>query len=176
MSLLEAVGLVRLIPAWAKGGRTRLMKAPRVMITDTGLAAHLAGADVDTFRQDPTSLGPLLENFVAMELERQCSWSTNRARLFHFRSYAGREVDLVLERPNGNLAGIEVKAGTVGERDFAGLRTLAELSGARFKRGVVLHTGSEVQTFGKNLWAVPIAALWHPVRPPLQGHSPTRHT
>jgi uncharacterized protein len=161
LSLLEAVGLIRLIPAWTlAGGHTRLMKAPRLMITDTGLAAHLAGADVDTFRQDPASFGPLLENFVAMELERQCSWSTNRARLSHFRSYAGREVDLVLERPNGNITGIEVKAGTVGERDFAGLKTLADLSGRRFKRGIVLHTGSDVQPFGKHLWAVPIAALW----------------
>ena len=161
LSLLEAVGLIRLMPAWAlTGGRTRLMKAPRLMITDTGLAAHLAGSDVDTFRQDPASFGPLLENFVAMELERQCSWSTNRARLNHFRSYAAREVDLVLERANGNIIGIDVKAGTVGEPDFAGLRTLAELAGHRFKRGIVLHTGSETQPFGKNLWALPVSALW----------------
>jgi len=149
------------MPAWTlTGGRTRLMKAPRLLITDTGLAAHLAGSDVDTFRQDPASFGPLLENFVAMELERQCSWSTNRARLTHFRSYAAREVDLVLERPNGNIIGIDVKAGTVGEPDFAGLRTLAELAGHRFRRGIVLHTGSEAQPFGKNLWALPVSALW----------------
>ena len=48
------------------------------------------------------------------------------------------EVDIVLERDDGMIAGIEVKASaTVWSDDFAGLRTLALACGKRFAHGVV---------------------------------------
>jgi hypothetical protein len=79
----------------------------------------------------------------------------------HFRTHAGEEVDLVLETPDGRVAGIEVKASaTVGAADFKRLRTLADAAGKRFVRGVVLHAGREVVPFGPQLQAVPLSALW----------------
>ena len=54
------------------------------------------------------------------------------------------EVDLVLERDDGTIVGIEVKAAaTVKSSDFAGLRTLAEACKERFAFGVVLYDCAE---------------------------------
>ncbi len=59
--------------------------------------------------------------------------------------------------------GIEVKAGaTVGTADFKGLRALAEATGERFQRGIVLYLGPESVPFGANLAAFPVATLWRP--------------
>ncbi|MBI4265381.1 MAG: ATP-binding protein [Acidobacteria bacterium] len=160
LSLLEATFLVRLVPAWAAGGRVRALKAPRVFLTDTGLLAHLAGLDDERISADPTAAGPVLENFVAMELTRQIGWSRTRAALYHYRTYAGHEVDLALEAADGRIVGIEVKAGQVRDADFKGLRAFREVVGRRFCRGVVLSTGQEVLPFGENLWALPISRLW----------------
>ena len=44
--------------------------------------------------------------------------------------------------------------------DFRGLRTLAEVSGVRFARGVVLHTGKQAVAFGDRLWALPMSTVW----------------
>ena len=56
---------------------------------------------------------------------------------------------------------IEVKAAaTLGARDFKGLDALREIAGRRFRRGIVLYTGSESLPFGKDRWALPVAALW----------------
>lgn len=87
----------------------------------------------------PELFGPLLEHFVAMELRKQHACSETKAHLSHFRTQTGQEVDLVLEEKAGRIVGIEVKANaTVSAQDFKGLRTLAEVVGKRFRRGVVL--------------------------------------
>jgi hypothetical protein len=40
------------------------------------------------------------------------------------------------------------------------LRTLADLAGRRFHRGLVLHLGDQSAAFGAALHAVPLTALW----------------
>ena len=57
--------------------------------------------------------------------------------------------------------GIEVKAAvSLDAHDLQGLKTLAELSGRRFLRGIVFYLGEAVVPFGKDLWAVPVSAVW----------------
>ena len=134
---------------------------PRVWIPDTGLLGHLAGLTSTRLAEEPTALGPLLETFVASELAKQIGWSRTRVEILHFRTHAGKEVDLVLEADDGRLAGIEVKAAaTVGAADFKGLAALREVAGKRFHRGAVLYTGREALPFAADLWALPVSALW----------------
>jgi predicted AAA+ superfamily ATPase len=103
----------------------------------------------------------VVENLVASELLKLLSFSNHRAKMMQFRTSDGKEVDFVLERPNGSLVGIEVKSSTrVSSGDFKGLRVLQSLTGDDFTCGVVLYAGSEVVPFGHQLFAVPLAALW----------------
>lgn len=161
MALLETTFLVRRLPAWFANIGKRLAKAPKLMIVDTGLLAHLLDADAARLRRDRTLLGHVLENFVAMEVTKQLSWSRRRCRLFHFRTEAGAEVDLVIEDRDGRLVGVEVKStATLRPQHFAGLRALAELAGERFVRGVVVHLGAETVPFGPALHGVPLGEVW----------------
>lgn len=160
-TLLETTFLVRLAPAWTANLGKRLAKAPKLYINDSGLMAYLLGLNDKRLTEEPMMMGPLLENFVAMELKKQTEWSAARAELFHFRMPTGQEVDVVLENEAGDLVGVEVKASaTVGPSDFKGLRSLAELAGKRFRRGVLLYTGREAVPFGPNLYALPVECLW----------------
>lgn len=161
LALLERTFLVRRIPAWAGNRARRAVKTPRVWIPDTGLLGHLAGLTPARLAEEPTAVGPLFETFVTSELTKQLAWSRTRAELFHFRTHAGREVDLVLEADDGRLVGIEVKSGaTVGVADLKGLETLREIAGKRFHRGVVLYGGREAVPFRPDLWVLPVSALW----------------
>jgi hypothetical protein len=170
VALLEHTFLVRRIPAWAGNRARRAVKAPRVLVTDTGLLAHLAGLTAARLGDEPAALGPLLESFVASELLKQLSWSRTPAELLHFRTHAGREVDLVLERSDGRIVGIEVKASaTVATSDFRGLEALREVTSKRLHRGVVLYTGRETLPFGAGFWALPVSALWEAGAPPARG-------
>jgi hypothetical protein len=162
LTLLETTFLVQLLPAWSANLGKRLVKSPKILLNDTGLMAHLLGLNEERLKADPALMGPLLENFVALELRKQAAWSQTRPQAFHFRLPAGEEADLVLEDAAGNLVGIEVKArATVTAKDFKGLRALAHLVGDRFRRGIVLYAGGSSVPFGANLHAVPVGALWH---------------
>lgn len=160
-ALLEATFLIVTLPAWASNQGIRLTKAPKVMLADTGLASHLLGMAPARLRSDSNSLGSLLENFVAMELIKQATWCKAHVKAFHFRTVAGKEVDLVLEDAAGRVVGIEVKAtGSVHSDDFRGLRELRAVAGDRFVRGIVLYGGIETVGFDKEMSAMPISSMW----------------
>lgn len=161
LALLETTFLTQILPAWAANLGKRLAKAPKVLLTDTGLMTYLLGIAPERLALEPTFRGPLLETFVATEIRRQITWSQTRPSMLHFRTSAGHEVDLVLEARGGRLVGIEVKATeSPTPDDFRGLRLLAEATRKRFHRGILLYTGAEVLPFGPNLYAVPASALW----------------
>ncbi|MGB3681002.1 MAG: ATP-binding protein [Rubrobacteraceae bacterium] len=165
ISLLQATFLIQMLPAWSSNLGKRLVRSPKLLLCDTGLISNLQGISAERLASEPVLVGPLLENFVAMELTKQSAWSRTRPRLFHFRTHTGQEVDIVLEDAAGRIVGIEVKAAaTVGVRDFRGLRALAEVAGERFQRGVVLYTGGTDIPFDKNLHALPVGALWRTPR------------
>ena len=104
--------------------------------------------------------GALFETFVATELERQASWSVAPVTFWHYREQE-REVDIIVERPSGELVGIEVKASaTVRERDFQGLKHMRGQLGSRLRAGVVVYVGQRTLPFGERLFAVPLEGLW----------------
>lgn len=160
-ALLEASFLVHVLQPWWTNKGLRLAKAPKVYLNDTGLACHLMGVTAENFLAPQTPYGALLENFVAVELMKQSSWSRVQPALHHFRTHSGQEVDLVLESRDGRLVGIEVKATrSVSPADFRGLATLKEAAGKRFHRGIILYGGEHTLPFGDNLVAAPHSALW----------------
>jgi predicted AAA+ superfamily ATPase len=167
ISLLEEVFLVRRVPAWSSNLGNRATKIPKVVFSDSGIAANLLGADSRSLIRPGGAIGHLLEGFVLMELARQLTWSDTRAELFHYRTRDMVEVDAVLESRQGKVVGIEVKAAsTVGADDFRGLRHLAERLGDDFVAGIVMYTGQQTLPFGPKLRAMPVAALWE-VAPPV---------
>lgn len=160
MTLLEAAFLIQQLPAWSGNFTKRLVKTSKMVMTDTGLMAHLLGLDKKRL-ETGAMIGPLFENFVIMELKKQITWSDVNPQMFHFRTQAGQEVDIVLEDRTGNLVGIEVKASaTVHAHDFKGLRVLAEATGGLFRKGIVLYAGTEIVPFGESLAALPAQLLW----------------
>ena len=161
LTLLETTFLVQRLPAWFTNIGKRLAKAPKLMLVDTGLLAHLLDADAAHLRRNRVLLGHVFENFVAMEITKQLGWCEKRSRLFHFRTEGGAEVDLVIEERAGRLVGVEVKcAATLRPQHFAGLKALKEAAGERFVRGVVVYLGTEVVPFGEHLHGLPVGQVW----------------
>lgn len=161
LTLLEALYLFVPLPAWAPNLGKRLIKRPKILLNDTGLIAHLTDLDSSQIEKDSTSFGRALENFAAMELRKQISWSEIRPTMYHFRAHTNAEVDLVLASPSGELVGIEVKASSsVRDEDVRGLELLRDLAGKRFRRGIVLYAGSKSVPLGESLHALPIDSLW----------------
>ena len=161
LALLEVAFLVRRLPAWSASLSSRLSKTAKIVVTDSGLLSHLLGLDLARVTADRTQAGQALEDFVVNEVDRQSGWSEPVVQLYHYRTHAGREVDLVLEDERGRVVGLEIKAtSSAGSRDFDGLRSLAEAAGERFHRGVLLCLADGAVPFGPRLQTLPVASLW----------------
>ena len=161
VTLLERLFLLERLPAWHGNRLKRLVKSPKLHLTDTGLAAALLGTDSKALAADRTLLGHFLETFVYQELRRQASWHDTPTQFFHFRNKDGVETDIVIEQMSGAVVGVEIKAAaTVNSTDFRGLRKLEKIVGDRFVRGIVLYDGETSIPFGDRFHAVPMSRLW----------------
>ncbi len=163
LELLEAVFLIHRLPVWSRNLSARVVRHPKLHLTDTGLAAAVLGVSPESLVNPVApARGPLIETFIVNELAKQATWSESHIRLHHWRVSGGPEVDVVLERDDGQIIGIESKAtDTVTANDVRGLAALRDLVGAQFVQGIVLHTGRQGGIgFGDRLVALPIASMW----------------
>ena len=161
VGLLEQIFLMTTLQPWFSNVLKRIVKTPKLHFLDSGLLAAARGLTFDRIKADRGAFGALLESFVFSEVLKLMTASDLRLTPHHFRDRDAREVDIVLERDDGMVAAIEVKASaTVKASDFSGLRALADACGDRFAFGAVLYDSSDVVPFGDKLTAAPLSCLW----------------
>jgi uncharacterized protein len=161
LDALTHINLVEWVPGYRAAQDGRETERARVFVADPAFVAAVHGSRPDAIKADDDVFASLLETFVATELIRLAAWSPTGASIFHWREDNKREVDLVLERHDGGLVGIEVKAARNARQDHTrGLEAFRNRYPKRFLRGYVLHSGDHVTSLGHNLWGVPFSALW----------------
>jgi hypothetical protein len=163
--LLEAVFLIYRLPAWGTTLGSRIVKHPKVHLTDSGVMAWLLNLTPQKIAEAaPTTLteyGHLLETFAVGEILKQASWSDAPVTTGYFRTEAGDEVDLVLERDDGQVSAFEINAGTrVSSEDLRGLRLLKDRLGPRLQEAIVLYTGEHAYQHDGWIWIFPLSELW----------------
>ena len=167
VEILELMHIVRRLPAWSKGRAKRLAtRMPKLHYVDTGLACHLLGLRSERQLLGSPYYGGLLESLICMEFCKHIAWADEAVDLWHFRDKRKREVDIVLERDDSRIVGVEVKASaSVRREDFKGLAALAEFAGSAFERGVLFYGGQEALPFSlgaKRFHALPLGMLLRP--------------
>lgn len=136
------------VPAFSVNRTSRLTRKPRLYWSDPAMALHLAGY--------PAPGGAHLENMVLADLNAWCSAQSQRPVVHHWRTTTHAEVDFVVERPDGSVLPIEVKATTSpGVSDTAGLRAFLDEYADIAAGGLLLHGGSEIHTLGRGIVAAP---------------------
>jgi uncharacterized protein len=165
VKLLEAVFLIQRLPAWGTTLGSSVARHPKVHLVDSGVAAWLLGLTPAKISQsDPATLteyGHLLETFAVGEILKQVSWWPAPVVAGHFRTSAGHEVDLVLERDDGQVLAFEIKAGSrVHRDDLLGIHTLRDRLGRRLSAAIVLYTGPHPYELD-GVMVLPLDRLWN---------------
>jgi len=165
VKLLEAVFLVHRLPAWGTTLGSRIVKHPKVHLIDSGVMAWLLNLTTEKIAQAApstlTEYGHLLETFAVGEILKQASWSDAPVGSGYFRTEEGDEVDLVLERDDGQVIAFEIKAGSrVTGDDLRGLRLLRDRLGNRLREAIVLYTGEHAYTHDGYVTVLPLDRLW----------------
>jgi hypothetical protein len=168
--VLDQLWLVDPLPGWTPGFAplTRLAAASKHHLADPGLAAHLLGLDPGgllsgrvprTARGAGFLLGQLFESLVTLSLRVYAQPA--RATVSHVRTRNGdREVDLVVERPDGGVVAVEVKlAQTVDDADVRHLVWLRDRLQDDLVDAVVVTSGPHAYRRTDGVAVVPAALL-----------------
>jgi hypothetical protein len=157
LGVLEASFVVSRLPPYLSNRASRLIKSPKLYVSDSGLCAHLA--EIDATRPTASALwGALLETYAAQNLSSILESEWPEARLAYWHVQGRHEVDFVVASGRDTMA-IEVKAAARWEeRDLAGLRAFLERT-PRCRVAVLAHGGTDTVTLGDRLRAVPLATV-----------------
>lgn len=152
LTLMETSCIIHRMLPYLRNRSSRLIKSPKIYLSDSGLAYYLAG-----IRNLPLS-GALWENYVAQNLESILSVHLPGTEIAYWNVQGRYEVDFILEIGNETIA-VEVKSSTRWqEKDLIGLK--AYLNSSKNCRAAILaYNGEEVLKLGNRIWAVPISVL-----------------
>lgn len=158
LGVLEASFVIRRLAPYLKSPATRLIKSPKLFLSDSGLAAHLTGVDDVRPTADEPLRGMLYETYVLQNLAGILSAHIPRAEIAFWSVQGRHEVDFVIADGRRSVA-IEVKAGSrFGKNDLTGLRAFLEKTPG-VTAGVLGYTGGESVSLGERLFAVPLSSL-----------------
>jgi predicted AAA+ superfamily ATPase len=157
LDALEGAFLLRRLPPFLTNIGKRLVKSPKAYLVDSGLLHHLLHIhDLDTLETHPV-LGMSWEGWIVEQLLRQADLLEPTPAVFHWRTQAGAEVDLIFEGEGGRLIPIEIKHTTRVEA-FAtrGLRQFLTDYKDHAPFGVVIYRGEIVARLAENVLIVPV--------------------
>jgi uncharacterized protein len=142
----------RLTPIHPNVGK-RLVKAPKVYVRDSGLLHELLGiGDYNALAGHPIR-GASWEGFV---IENLIAVLRGRTIPGFYRTAAGAEIDLILERPSRGPIAIEIKSGAVPSVAKGFHMAIADLKPAA---SFVVYAGEERYPIGAGIEAIGLREL-----------------
>lgn len=130
LSVLQASNLVLLLEPYHRSLGKRLVKSPKLYLTDTGLAAYLMGFQSPEGLAASPQAGALFETHVVGQWLRHRDWERPALGLYFWRDQAGHEVDLLIDRDQ-RLVAVECKlTERPAPRDASGIDRLRAFYGA----------------------------------------------
>ena len=153
IDLLVDLLLVRRLPPYHANIGKRLVKAPKVYVRDSGLLHALLNIEtLDRLAGHPV-IGASWEGFVLENLLAVLPW---RTQPLFYRTAVGAEIDLVLERPDGERWAIEIKRGLAAKLERGFHHARQDLAPAK---SFVVYSGEERYPVADGVEAIGVREL-----------------
>ena len=155
MDLLEVTYQIFFLRPYFVNIGKRLIKMPKLYFGDSGMACHLSAVEDWETLERQGRVGSMVETWAASELRKIISLGEARYQLYYWRTYAGREVDFLIERGE-KIVAIEVKwSHKLESYDMAGLKDCARDLKGRHVLSVLLYPGTELVAIDRETIAMP---------------------
>lgn len=159
LSVLEASYQVLVLRPFHANAGKRLVKSPKVYLTDTGLLCHLVGLRSAEHAESGPMAGALYETAVACELVKSFTHRGLQPRLSFWRTSDGHEVDFVLELEGGIVALEAKSARTLRPDALKSLQVFRALHARDLLGAGVVHPGPALEFLGAGVASVPFGTL-----------------
>jgi hypothetical protein len=161
LGLLQTSAIVILIEPYYGNRTKRLIKAPKLVFADTGLAAFLSGFRSEEELFASSAAGAFWESYVSGQIIREAASRGAAMPILHYwRTASGPEVDLVIEQAGETVTAIECKWKERPDiADAAGMRALAEVEKGRVKERYVVCRTNVTYKLADGTWVMSLAEL-----------------
>lgn len=147
LDLLEGLYLVRSLPPWTRNAGKRLVKSSKVYWRDSGILHTLAGLhNLEQVLGHPLC-GASWEGYC---IEQILGRLPTGATPSHYRTHAGAEVDLVIEKPGGEIIAVEIKR-TLSPKLTPGL--VESMETLKADRGMIIMPAGESYPLSESVTA-----------------------
>jgi predicted AAA+ superfamily ATPase len=161
IGVLESSFIIHLLRPFHVNFNKRVVKMPKLLFLDTGLACALMGITERNQLALHPMRGALFENLVTSELIKRLGHQGRIAQTWFWRDHKGHEVDLLIEEA-GRTTPIEIKSGrTIQPEFFAELEYWTKLSGET--GSVLIHGGDARQERSNGVRVLPWNGLFEAI-------------
>ncbi|WP_339792967.1 MAG: ATP-binding protein [Imperialibacter sp.] len=150
LDLLEDLLLIRTLRPWAGNVGKRLVKSPKVYIRDSGLTHSLLNLITMDDLLGHTIAGLSWEGFV---MENMLSNLKLGSTPWFYRTSAGAEIDLIIEKPGGGNFAIEIKKSLTPVLSKGFYHACEDV---RAVERFVVYPGTEEYSIGNGVIAIPV--------------------
>lgn len=151
LSLLVSSGLVIIIPPYTNNVIRRIIKSPRMYMTDTGLCSYLLGWSSPEVLENSSMSGAFFETWVVMEIYKSFLNVGKHPPLYFYRDSNQEEIDLIVEEGN-IIHPIEIKKSAAPKNPCRHFKTLPQPLGT----GAVICMSDDIIPVDKNNNLVPV--------------------
>ena len=159
MSALVSSGIVTLLEPYFENLVTkRVVKRPKLLFNDTGLAAYLAGLDNPKVLMKSRFSGRFVENYIINEIIKSYANTSYNGRFYYYRDSSQNEIDMIV-LSNSGLMMVECKSGV--QYSLSDTKAFDKLNGTAYEQlpsGIVCAT-DRAYALGKNRWAVSLSDI-----------------
>ncbi len=144
------------IPAFSSNIIKRITKKSKGIFTDTGLLCYLQKiSSPETLASHPL-WGAIFETYCVNNILRLAKVLNIAPAFYHWRTGAGAEVDLILER-DGKIFPIEIKSSSnLTKHDTRGIMSFREsYPKLNIEQGLIIYSGSEAYRLNDFVMAFP---------------------
>ena len=162
MAVLQASGIIHLLPPYHNSHLKRAIKTPRLYMRDTGLMAWLTKwLTPDTIRLGARS-GQFFETFVVSEIIKSFQNRGTVPPLYFYRDTSQKEIDLLIEHGR-TLYPIEIKTSAKPDRRmgsaFQVLHTRLPAADITVARGTIIDQYPQKLWLADDLLSLPVEYL-----------------
>jgi predicted AAA+ superfamily ATPase len=158
LSLFETSFIITRLNPYLKNRATRLIKSPKLYLSDSGLACYLTGLNRIEFTSSQPLTGSMFETYIAQNLLSLIQGRWPSACLYFWSVQGRNEVDFIIEVNNHCIA-LEIKSGTRWqERDLSGLKAFLTAT-PHCKAAILGYNGTEIVKLGEKIWALPLSLI-----------------
>ena len=155
ISVLSASYNIVLLASFTHNIQRRMVKSPKIFSADMGFFNHSTGIYGYDLLTTSGFIGKTFESILIMEFFKQERSFLLGGNPYFFRTSAGSEIDLVVEK-GPELFAYEFKyTRNVRNSDFDAMRSLMASSKNRLTKGFLVTRVPHAEKFDKNLFAVP---------------------